>query len=391
MTKRIGKKTGTKNNGKKRPGFVFSINLLENNVVIVEGSESLVTINDVVFRRIVGSTIDTKPTIVLGEVDLGSLVGSFVFSSSDENIATIDQNGITSRVSDGFVRFIVENTTTGYVSVSSIFRFLRSNSTTDIFYSFVSDSLAKHCSDAIDTRIAGKNKVTHGLIHNGTSYNTNRWCSDLDLTGVIREIPRCTAITPRHVVMAEHYQKAGAISFLASDNTIVTRNIIRRQNVGPSNSSDDYRTDITIGLLDQDLPASIKHYKLLPSNVSGKLPSLQRGIPALCFDQEEKALVTDLFSFSFFSRAYFQIPTNETRLLFYEAKISGDSGNPAFLIINDEPILVTTWTFGGPGSGPVYHNYISEINTAISQVDTAQGINTGYTLTTVDLSGFPTY
>jgi hypothetical protein len=49
------------------------------------------------------------------------------------------------------------------------------------------------------------------------------------------------------------------------------------------------------------------------------------------------------------------------------------------------------WTFGGAGSGTFVGQYTADINTMIASADAAAGINTGYTVTTVDLSGFPTW
>jgi hypothetical protein len=36
--------------------------------------------------------------------------------------------------------------------------------------------------------------------------------------------------------------------------------------------------------------------------------------------------------------------------------VVGDSGNPGFLLVNDEPILLETHSTGGFGSGPFFSN-----------------------------------
>jgi hypothetical protein len=70
-------------------------------------------------------------------------------------------------------------------------------------------------------------------------------------------------------------------------------------------------------------------------------------------------------------------------LAFYGAPVTGDSGNPCFLIINDEPVLVSCWYTAG--SGPNISNYFSDIN------DVMWNMSSDYKLTSMNLSSFPTY
>ena len=42
----------------------------------------------------------------------------------------------------------------------------------------------------------------------------------------------------------------------------------------------------------------------------------------------------------------------EKRAEFYEHLVTGDSGNPCFMIVGREPILLYTVYSGGPGGGP---------------------------------------
>ena len=39
---------------------------------------------------------------------------------------------------------------------------------------------------------------------------------------------------------------------------------------------------------------------------------------------------------------------------FYEALITGDSGNPSFVLVRGEPVLLETHYTGGAGAGPFY-------------------------------------
>ena len=154
--------------------------------------------------------------------------------------------------------------------------------------------------------------------------------------------------------------------------------------------------DLTVYTLDTPLPASITPCKLLPANYASYLSYLEQGRPpALVLDQEEKALVTELRALG--NSAEFVKPgLHQNRLAFYEDLITGDSGNPAFLIINDTLVLLTTITYGGPGSGTFVTPQISALNAMIVAADadaTARGYpaNTGLQVQTVDLSGFSTF
>ena len=81
---------------------------------------------------------------------------------------------------------------------------------------------------------------------------------------------------------------------------------------------------------------------------------------------------------------------------FTESTISGDSGNPAFLILDlgsgPELVLLTVWTGGGAGSGTFVSSQIDDLNAAIATADANAGNGgTGYTITEADLSGFTSF
>jgi hypothetical protein len=124
----------------------------------------------------------------------------------------------------------------------------------------------------------------------------------------------------------------------------------------------------------------------LPANWASYLPSVNTislKPPALCLDQEEKALQSDLSALN--TMAQFMPPASSLRATFYEDKIGGDSSNPACLIVNGQLVVLTCWTFGGGGSG----TSVVDQRTALDAIMTSLG--GGYTTTAVDLSGFTAY
>lgn len=275
-------------------------------------------------------------------------------------------------------------------------------STTSTFVGYVNNSLAKHVSDAIDNRTNGTDPNIAKNIYTTQNHssgiyvrNSGCWASDLDLTCISpwnstdQQWRAGTLISPRHIIFATHYQiNTGAtIRFVDNSNNIVTRTMTNKTNIT--------NTDFTIGVLDSNVPNTISFAKILPQNSSSYLPSLLLNggslgitytVPCLRLDYEEKALISDLSSLDrgpgFLNALGFTLPILPNRLNYFENIISGDSGNPIFLIINNSLVILTTITGGLDGS-VVY--YKESINSAMSQ------LGGGYSLTEIDLGSFPLY
>jgi hypothetical protein len=113
-------------------------------------------------------------------------------------------------------------------------------------------------------------------------------------------------------------------------------------------------TDLTVGLLDEDLPLSVHPAYVLADDFE-KYIGNGAGLPVVSFDYEEKAIVAELAAIPGKSKAAYvrsRPPISPLRKLFYEPIIQGDSGNPCFLIMNQDPILLYTLHSGGAGGGP---------------------------------------
>lgn len=398
MVTRVGSASGIVQRGPTVDDINFEITSSSREVTITTGSATSGIVNDLYMLNEITSEVDQEYDLILSNMsgDYFEFLPDFV--SLDDSIATVDQYGQVSRVSDGTVGILAKTrllTKRVNVSVSRT-----GGTSTSGLIEYVNGSLARECADAVDSRIEGLTvngtiKIFSTENHPDSIYvrNINCWANDLDLTCISpwnsasSTKKAGTLISPRHIIFSEHYQLGvgNTVRFVKGDNTVVERTISSKQNVGPSNVSDGYATDLTVALLDSDVPAGISYAKVLPSGYSSYLPSLssQYPIPALCLDQEEKAIVTDAYLLS--TMATFRVPFDSQRLAYYEAKVSGDSGNPAFLIINDELVLITCWTFGGAGAGSNIANLHSEINSAMTS------LGGGYTLTEADLSGFASY
>jgi hypothetical protein len=331
----------------------------------------------------------------------GSSPSNPVWNSSSPSIATVDQTGYVEHQSTGSV-IISVSVNNEPIASSSLTMVESFEPFTSTLAGYVSGSLSYEAASAVDNRILNKNPSSSLLIfttqnHTAPLYvrNTASWCYDVDLTSIspwnstdgVRRAG--TLISPRHILFAWHYQPAtnATFRFVTTENEVITRTMTNKMSI-PSAS---LANDITIGILDSDVPTgSIGFAKVLPPDWRNYLPSLSQAatLPALCLDQEEKALITDLRDAATTGSANFVIPNNlnwENRIQYHENKISGDSGNPAFLIINNELVLLTVWTFGGAGSGTFVTPLIDQINSVMSS------LGGGYQLTTASLSGSFTY
>jgi hypothetical protein len=265
------------------------------------------------------------------------------------------------------------------------------------------------CEKGISTRTqtlcANPKPIYSTQDHNNAIYvrNPECWCYDL------REQLTCcspwnsyganqragTLITPRHIAYAKHFpiQPGTTIRFVTKDNNVITRTITLTASVNSI-------TDIDIGLLDQDVPDTIKPCYILPDNYLDYLsykniPSLsstyiQYRPGVLWLDQEEKALIQDFLMFNETSPTDVTIsstaPPKANKSALWESVIGGDSGNPLFLIYEDKLILITTLFTPTGGSNYIY--YKNAIHNCIDLLDTQAGNVTGYRMQQVSFVSY---
>jgi hypothetical protein len=167
----------------------------------------------------------------------------------------------------------------------------------------------------------------------------------LNFTGVAWDDSRtATLVTPEHVVMAAHYPRPVGSTLIFHDRRGRPQ---RRELVAVESLAG--LADVAVGRLDSPVPDSVRPYRLLPpSDGYGALA----GSLAVVTDQQRKAFLHEVavvhgHALSFRYPAPSRIPPQLTKSL-----IKGDSGNPSFLLVGGELVLIETHTGGGPGSGP---------------------------------------
>jgi hypothetical protein len=373
-------------------GDLFRLNASPVVRTISAASSGIITQNDLELVQTSGATTITDYDVSVQQLVPGTYETT-IYSNNSGVILGPDQFGIASGVSSGGTN-LVAISSDGSFSVIDVVVSGAIGTVNTGFSDYAIDSLAKEVSDAVDDRIDGLNATSAKPIfttqnHSTSTYvrNSGCWAFDLDLTAISPwnstggPTRAGTLISPRHILFAAHYQinNNATIRFIDSNNNVVERTMVNKL-THPDYTP--YYPDISIGVLDSDVPASISFVKILPQNWSDYLPSLSSTyrVPCLVLDQEEKALISELRSLG--TIASFSSPTNLIRSAFFESIILGDSGNPAFLIIDGELVIITVWTFGGSGGGTSILYHKDAINTMMTT------LGGGYSLTEIDLSIF---
>jgi uncharacterized delta-60 repeat protein len=243
-----------------------------------------------------------------------------------------------------------------------------------------STNLKVHTSNQIDGRLVGKSNSTDWKLFttsgmgDGTTYlrNTGVWTSagssSIDWTGISPyntsggyHAPG-TLISPRHVLMATHYSASvGAkMIFVDSSNTVYERTVFSIQSISG--------TDINVGVLDSDVPDSITYYAVIASStLSSVLQKFTTGgidVPIISFDQEKKAIARSMNTIG--TSITHNVYSTTSRATFSEDIVSGDSGNPNFILIDNQAVLIGSHR--GAGSFPNLGAYISQINSAMTSL-----------------------
>ena len=169
-----------------------------------------------------------------------------------------------------------------------------------------------------------------------------------------------TLISKRHIIFAKHFPlwKGVRILFVDQQGEICPCRIEATRPVGNS--------DIMIGLLDYEVTPNIHPAKILPEN-SAQYIGDGRGLAIVTFNQSEKALLAECQHVS--TNIVTSVPSDDRTWKRLGGRLeTGDSGNPAFLLIGNEPILIYCLYTGGVGHGPAIHCRRREIQKVMDEL-----------------------
>jgi hypothetical protein len=167
----------------------------------------------------------------------------------------------------------------------------------------------------------------------------------MNFTGVAWDDTRtATLVSPEHVVMAAHYQRPVGATLVFHDR----RGRPQRRVLAAVESLAGL-ADVAVGRLDSPLPDAVRPYRLLPpSDGYGALA----GCLAVVTDQQRKAFLHEIASVQGNGLSFRHPATSRISPHLAKDLIKGDSGNPSFLLVGGELVLIETHSSGGPGAGP---------------------------------------
>jgi hypothetical protein len=187
-----------------------------------------------------------------------------------------------------------------------------------------------------------KGKVFRKYNAIGPAEWSRNWTSNFDFTGVSWNDRRTvTAISPTQVVMAAHFIRPSDISVVFHDRSgkphfRVLRNVQVLSHLG----------DIAVADLDEELPPGVTYYPLASPAAATPMRAV------LVTDQ---TMTVSVHRIGNVTGRYVRLGNDpEIPKTYWRNLISGDSGNPAFIIEKGRLHLLMTFTTGGSGSGPFY-------------------------------------
>lgn len=193
------------------------------------------------------------------------------------------------------------------------------------------------------------------------------WTEGIDMSGVsFNDTRTATLITPRHVVMAKHYPRPAAAPVVFHDRS---GKRIQRKIIGFEAGSGD----VMVGLLDEPVPSNYHSYPLPSTSTS---PSDLIDKPVIVSDQKRNLFIHLIATINKGTIAFKH--DRKERHGWSKNLVVGDSGNPSFIINDNELVLIETHYTGGPGAGPYYGDPTIQqsVKSAVQKLDSAYRIRT---------------
>lgn len=269
--------------------------------------------------------------------------------------------------------------------------------------------IPNHINNSTIARLTNKNPNTDRLVYSSQNpyggvgdagiwvRNPNCWINGVSNISCFSPAQRSganwrqrggTLVTKKHFILGRHFQftEGYPIIFVDENNNAIKRTLIKYE-------YDTVATDIAVGLLDSEVPNNIKIAKVLPSNYQDYF-GYPANLLAVSLDQEEKAslvvwdgLLNYIVTAGKYQYVYIRLLDNNaipnspylSYSAFSETAVTGDSGNPIMVIIDNELIMIGYWhtTIGGP--------FITNRYDSINQIINSLSPNEGYSLSPINL------
>lgn len=214
--------------------------------------------------------------------------------------------------------------------------------------------------------------------------NDKFWLKDMDFSCVspwndaMGRYGAGVAVTKRHILYSNHFNigKGTRILFVGQDGEMCPCYLEGSRRVGD--------TGLMVGLLNAEVTPNIIPAKVLPTDFAKYIGDAV-GFPVVTFNQNEEAVLSESGRETKEGegpRRWGALSsTNAAWKAYQKTLISGDSGNPAFMLIGNQPVLIYCIYGGGGGTGNSIHAYRREIQVAMDK------LCPGYKLEEFDFTG----
>ncbi len=409
--------------------YTFQVVATKDIVVTQAGTVADSLLNDLVIETESSASYRTD-FLVSVEYLIGTTQKAVTIESADASVSSSPVDGVSTTSTSGAARFVARSTD-GEVSVVEVAAEVVNAGTAETAKGYAEGTLAAHCNSQIESLIAGKTRESMDLwsTRNDSTgqYAWNQNCWGRGIANITCLSPYNTAtgrggggvlITPRHAMYCHHlgyHPKVGSRVRYVTDSNQTEEAVVDAVAPHPLASGVVSPYDIVICKFDRDL--TVPFAKTLPSNPRQYLPSVPDGTEGFaaskvrylslygyvrtCHTNQHKRLATSFIhripgDFSGFepirqiAGRTLGLPTVPSLFLQYYPEnplgddiTTGDSGAPAFFLVNNELVLANVWT--GIAYGFPYYTDLATINAMLDD------LGGGYNLTEVDLSGFPSY
>lgn len=333
---------------------------------------------------------------VLSSATQNTAVTTPTFTAQTPAIATIDPDGNVTYIKDGNAVFEI----TSGLQKRAVSCVMRSNASDKrAFNRFTPSSLAAEMKQEIDSRINGLTPTpTTYNIYSSANDTTNTytrnptlWAQGIDLTSfpawgsTVGTLVLGVLVAPDTMITCWHSCNDGTRIFVTNNNTSISRQVTNRKSIPGS--------DICVVKLDSDLPPEITPAKVFSKGTfegtysqfkTTKAALTSANIPVAVNNQFRTLRLRTMKQINSY---FMNVDYNTSPLFAYGPweylAVGGDSGSPVYAFVNGQAVALGVWT--DSSDFPPISEHVPEINT------TMQEMGSPYTLTTIDLNGFPTY
>jgi hypothetical protein len=251
------------------------------------------------------------------------------------------------------------------------------------------------------TNISNATRLLSGWNYSGPYAGTNMghltnavWSANCWLAGVRGLSATCigytnasgggfllSMVSPRHYLMASHVGWGAMIAFLGTNNVVYWRTSLQRV---------DLTSDVSVGILDADLPPAVGYLPVLPPAYTNYLPTTEpMYIQGIGMNQDMRVF-SQVMSLANPPIIWWNKDWTTPAGLGTNWSVGirgGDSSLPERLLIGNQLVLVSGHT--GVYWGPNYACQVNAINNAMHQLSTNNHARTDYQLTLFPLTNWP--